>query len=80
MYGLSSLVKRQATGQATRREIQQKGSKGETAMNIQNKTILITGASRGIGRALLAEALKRGARTVYVAIRGGIYGTDERCG
>lgn len=49
-------------------------------MNIQNKTILITGASRGIGRALLAEALKRGARTVYVAIRGGIYGTDERCG
>jgi NAD(P)-dependent dehydrogenase (short-subunit alcohol dehydrogenase family) len=30
-------------------------------MKIENKTILITGANRGIGRALLEEALKRGA-------------------
>ena len=31
-------------------------------MNIENKAILITGANRGIGRALVDEALRRGAR------------------
>ena len=31
-------------------------------MNIENKTILITGANRGIGRALVDEALGRGIK------------------
>jgi NAD(P)-dependent dehydrogenase (short-subunit alcohol dehydrogenase family) len=31
-------------------------------MNIENKTVLITGANRGIGRALLQEPLSRGAQ------------------
>ncbi len=38
-------------------------------MNIENKTLLITGANRGIGRALVEEALRRGARRVYAATR-----------
>ncbi len=38
-------------------------------MTIANGTILITGANRGIGRALVEEALRRGAGTVYAATR-----------
>jgi NAD(P)-dependent dehydrogenase (short-subunit alcohol dehydrogenase family) len=40
-------------------------------MNIQSKTILITGANRGIGRALVEEALKRGAKRIYACTRSG---------
>lgn len=47
-------------------------------MNIGNKTILITGANRGIGRALVAEALRRGARKVYAGTRSTLQVTDER--
>ena len=47
-------------------------------MYIQNKTILITGANRGIGRALLDEALKRGAKKVYAGTRSGLTHPDKR--
>jgi len=36
---------------------------------IEGAVILITGANRGIGRALVTAALKRGARKVYAAMR-----------
>lgn len=47
-------------------------------MNIANKTLLITGASRGIGRALIDEALRRGAKRVYAGTRGPLPHADAR--
>src|SRR5438067_1706744 len=47
-------------------------------MNVENKTILITGANRGIGRALVEEALKRGAKRVYAATRQPFTHSDGR--
>jgi NAD(P)-dependent dehydrogenase (short-subunit alcohol dehydrogenase family) len=48
-------------------------------MNIANKTLLITGTSRGLGRALVHEALRRGAKRVYAGTRTGTpEHTDKR--
>ena len=47
-------------------------------MNIENKTILITGANRGIGLALVNEALRRGAKRVYAGTRGALQNADKR--
>jgi len=47
-------------------------------MNITNKTVLITGANRGIGQALVAEALKRGAKRVYAGTRVPLKHPDAR--
>src|SRR5258708_33337950 len=47
-------------------------------MNIENRTVLITGANRGIGRALVEEALRRGAKQVYAGPRLPFAHTDGR--
>jgi len=37
--------------------------------DINNKTVLVTGANRGIGKAIVEEAFARGAAKVYAAVR-----------
>jgi NAD(P)-dependent dehydrogenase (short-subunit alcohol dehydrogenase family) len=43
-----------------------------------HRTILVTGASRGIGLALVEEALQRGARRVYAGMRNPVDHPDDR--
>ena len=47
-------------------------------MTIEGKTVLVTGANRGIGRALIEEALRRGAGRVYAGTRQPFSHPDER--
>jgi NAD(P)-dependent dehydrogenase (short-subunit alcohol dehydrogenase family) len=47
-------------------------------MNIADKVVLVTGANRGIGQALVEEALKRGAKRVYAASRQPLAHPDPR--
>jgi NAD(P)-dependent dehydrogenase (short-subunit alcohol dehydrogenase family) len=50
----------------------------ENGMNVRDKTLLITGANRGVGRALVDEALRRGAQRVYAGNRGRLTIADPR--
>jgi NAD(P)-dependent dehydrogenase (short-subunit alcohol dehydrogenase family) len=47
-------------------------------MNLAQKSILITGANRGIGRALVEEALRRGAQRVFAGTRNPLEHSDKR--
>jgi NAD(P)-dependent dehydrogenase (short-subunit alcohol dehydrogenase family) len=47
-------------------------------MKIADKAVLVTGANRGLGRALVEEALKRGAKRVYAATRQPLSHADTR--
>src|ERR1700704_4964529 len=47
-------------------------------MTIADKAVLVTGANRGIGQALVEEALRRGAKRVYAGTRQPLAHPDGR--
>ncbi|UMB69383.1 SDR family NAD(P)-dependent oxidoreductase [Mycobacterium paraterrae] len=47
-------------------------------VRVADKSVLVTGGNRGIGRALVEEALRRGATRVYVGTRAPLSHPDER--
>jgi len=47
-------------------------------MKIADSTVLVTGANRGIGKALVEEALRRGAKRVYAGVRQKYAHDDDR--
>jgi NAD(P)-dependent dehydrogenase (short-subunit alcohol dehydrogenase family) len=47
-------------------------------MTIADKAVLVTGANRGIGQALVEEALSRGAKRVYAGTRRPLAHSDGR--
>src|SRR5881394_75500 len=49
-----------------------------TTMKLQDISAFVTGANRGLGRALVDALLERGARRVYAASRDGVAHPDRR--
>ncbi|WP_214327185.1 SDR family NAD(P)-dependent oxidoreductase [Nonomuraea sediminis] len=47
-------------------------------MRIADRAVLVTGANRGIGQALVEEALRRGAKRVYAGTRQPLTHADDR--
>ena len=47
-------------------------------MKIADRAVLVTGANRGIGQALVEEALRRGAKRVYAGTRQPLTHLDGR--
>lgn len=47
-------------------------------MKIADSTVLVTGGNRGLGKSLVEEALRKGARRVYAGVRQSFAHADKR--
>ncbi|WP_217575435.1 SDR family NAD(P)-dependent oxidoreductase [Mesorhizobium sp. GbtcB19] len=47
-------------------------------MTLENKSVMVTGGNRGIGQALVQEALRQGAKRVYAGTRQPLVHSDSR--
>ena len=47
-------------------------------MKLSTATVLMTGANRGLGKALVDEALRRGAKRIYAGARQPFFHPDSR--
>src|SRR5262249_5230069 len=56
----------------------ERGTMSTQEFTIADRTVLVTGANRGIGRALVDEALRAGARRVYAGTRKPLTHPDGR--
>src|ERR1700690_548463 len=65
-------------GQFRRRNLRQTNKKRRYMNSIEDKVILVTGANRGIGHALVEEALRRGVKRVYAGTRRPLSHPDRR--
>src|SRR5438477_8473535 len=59
-------------------DLDSKQHRRKATMVIADKAVLVTGAGRGLGQALVEEALRRGAKRVYAATRQPFTHPDER--
>jgi NAD(P)-dependent dehydrogenase (short-subunit alcohol dehydrogenase family) len=51
---------------------------GAERMSLKDKNVVVTGGNRGIGQALVEEALKRGAKRVFAGTRQPLTHSDKR--
>jgi NAD(P)-dependent dehydrogenase (short-subunit alcohol dehydrogenase family) len=49
-----------------------------TGLTVEDRAVLVTGANRGLGQALVEEALSRGAKRVYAGTRRPLTHPDQR--
>jgi len=71
-----SLTEKNVVGGASRGPMP--GTARSPGMAIAGKAVLVTGANRGIGQALVEEALRRGAKRVYAGTRQPLDALDGR--
>jgi NAD(P)-dependent dehydrogenase (short-subunit alcohol dehydrogenase family) len=76
--GSSTSPRRWPSSRGPYRRLEKEAGMSTNTMTIEDESVLVTGANRGIGQALVEEALRRGAGRVYAGTRGHLTHADRR--